>query len=90
MAIIVIQAQLGKIPPATRRNARFCPVPAVLEAVAGGSDCGRSAFETVAFRRSQLESGTSCHGSASLSSFVFGQRSHQEVGSAAASSLSRK
>jgi len=42
MTIIVIQAQLCKIPPATRRNARFCPVPAVLEAVAGGCDCGRS------------------------------------------------
>ena len=90
LAIIVIQAQLCKIPPATRRNARFCPVPAVLEAVAGGCDCGRSAFERVTFRRSQLESGTSCQGSAFLSSFALGQRSHQEVGSAAASSLSPK
>src|SRR4030095_415861 len=40
------------------------------------------------FRRSQLESGTYCQGSAFLSSFALGQRSHQEAGSAAASSLS--
>ena len=51
----------------------------------------RSALKRVTFRRSQLESGTSCQGSAFLSSFfALGQRSHQEVGSAAASSLSPK
>ena len=33
-------------------------------------DCGRSAFERMTFRRSQLESGTSCQGSAFLSSFL--------------------
>jgi predicted RNA binding protein YcfA (HicA-like mRNA interferase family) len=85
-----IQAQLCKIPPTTRRNGRFCRVPAVLEAVAGGCNCGRGAFERVTFRRSQLKSGTSCHGSAFLASFALGKRSHQEVGSAAASSLSPK
>ena len=41
-----------------RRPILLQPTPGLL----GDSDCGRGAFERVILRRSQLESGTSCHG----------------------------
>ena len=41
-----------------RRPILLQPTPGLL----GDSDCGRGAFERVILRRSQFESGTSCHG----------------------------
>jgi hypothetical protein len=56
-----------------RRPILLQPTPGLL----GDSDCGRGAFERVILRRSQFESGTSCHGNAVfLHFFALGRRSH--------------